>query len=176
MEQHFPFTQPGNQIRDDLKRLGLVAGQLLCGRYEVRRYLGGGNMGQVIEVHDLKSENYYALKRLPPEVAGNPDEIAKIKANFRLVGQLSHPHICPTRSLETDESAGQAYVVMDLVRGQSLDSWISAQRQALGHAQHPLSVDMVIGIAEQIASVQRQLFFPATTTIIPGLPGQRSLR
>src|SRR4029077_8216277 len=77
-------------------------GQLLLGRYEVRRVLGRGAMGEVLEVHDRHSGSDYALKRVPPELVRAPSQMAGIRANFSLIGQLAHPHICTTRQLEVD--------------------------------------------------------------------------
>src|SRR5262249_41729801 len=122
------------------------------GRYEVRRVLGRGAMGEVLEVHDRHSGTDYALKRVPAELVRDEVQMYGIRSNFALVSQLTHPHICTTRQLEIDPVNGTALIIMDLVRGQDLAHFLATTRKRLGYDTAPLPIGVVLGIAEQIAS------------------------
>ncbi|MCK6501442.1 MAG: protein kinase [Nitrospira sp.] len=114
--------------------------------------LGKGAMGEVLEVRDQFSGTDYAVKRVPEAVSGSAAEMERIRLNFNLVSPLTHPHICQTRNLEIDAQTGAAYLILDLVRGETLSHWAIKRRAELGHPNHPLAAEVVIGIAEQVAS------------------------
>jgi serine/threonine-protein kinase len=128
-----------------------VPRQVLLQRYEVRRLLGRGAMGEVLAVHDLQSGNDYAFKRVPAELVRDGAQMANIRANFALVSQLTHPHIGATRFFEVDQATGHAYLIMDLVHGVSLAEWLITKRLELGQTDAPLPIETVVGVAEQIA-------------------------
>ena len=147
-----PRTEANTVLRDAAAARGLEIGQALLGRYEVRRVIGRGAMGEVLEVRDKHSGNDYALKRVPPELVRDPGQMAGIRSNFALVSQLSHPHIATMRSLEVDSATSHAYIIMDLVRGQDLGLWLAERREVVGPEGVTLPIDCVLGIAEQIAA------------------------
>src|SRR5579862_7654617 len=91
---------------------GLVPAQTLLGRYEIRRVLGRGAMGEVLEVHDRHSGNDYALKRVPPHLVRDDQQMLNVRNNFALVSQLAHPHIGTTRQIEIDPASGHALIIM----------------------------------------------------------------
>ena len=129
-----------------------VPGDLLLERYTVEKVLGRGAFGEVLQVADRETERQYALKYVPPEIARDTAQMQAIRTNFRLVSELTHPHIAVVRHLLTDPAAGQVFVLMDLVRGQSLSQWMKDRREALGDPQAPIELPIVLGIAEQLAS------------------------
>ncbi|MCW8133211.1 MAG: serine/threonine protein kinase [Planctomycetota bacterium] len=125
--------------------------RILLNRYEVLGRLGSGAMGEVLKVKDLQSGLEYALKRAPFfSVEG--DQAKRIQANFALVSRLTHPHIATTRFFEQDPVTGEAYQIMDLVNGTTLTKWLQAKRRELGGSDKPLPLDLVLGLAGQLAS------------------------
>ena len=90
---HTSGTQGDTLLRQAALDAGLELGQRLLDRYEIRRVLGRGAFGQVLEVRDSHSGVDYALKRLPPELAGTQDKTALQKVYdqwAKLIG-LSKP-------------------------------------------------------------------------------------
>ncbi|HYG73406.1 MAG TPA: protein kinase [Planctomycetota bacterium] len=136
--------------RKGLTSIGLVIGQKLLGRYMVKKVLGTGAMGEVLLVTDQQSGIDFALKRLPPAIAAQKME--SVRSNFHLTSGLTHPHIAATRNIEMDPKTKNAYVLMDLVRGQDMANWLIAERTKRGGKTAPLPIELVLGIAEQIAS------------------------
>jgi WD40 repeat protein len=129
-----------------------VEGDRLLDRYTVEKVLGRGAFGEVLQVVDRETEHQYALKYVPPEIARNSAQMQAIRANFRLVSELTHPHIAAIRYLINDPSSDQVFILMDLVRGENLGQWITAYREATNDAQAPLPLPLVLGVAEQLAS------------------------
>lgn len=129
-----------------------IAEQLLLGRYQVKKIIGRGAMGEVLEVFDIHSDTAFAIKRIPPEVSRDQASLVQIRRNFALANQLTHPHIANVRFLEVDSTTNQYYVIMDLVRGKNLAEWMIEKRNELDDPQAPLPLDLVIGITEQIAA------------------------
>ncbi|MBK8254811.1 MAG: protein kinase [Polyangiaceae bacterium] len=94
-------------------------------RFELRREVGQGGMGTVVEAFDHALRRRVALKRLHPELASRVDEIALFVAEAQVTGRLDHPNIVPVHDLYVDPERG-AFFVMKLVEGETLASLIRA--------------------------------------------------
>ena len=139
-------------MMDDEQTPKLPQKQVLLGRYEVMKVLGRGSMGEVLEVRDLHTNTNFALKHVPPEVARRSSQMATIRGNFTLVSRLTHPHIAVTRFLEMDAETSDVLVIMDLVPGCDMATWLQREREKLGDPEASLPWPVVLGVAEQIAS------------------------
>jgi serine/threonine protein kinase len=145
-----PSGTPTPTSRHRQTSIGLVIGQKLFGRYDVKKVLGKGAMGEVLHVRDMQSHMDYALKRLPENMS--PEKREAVRRNFHLTSQLTHPHIATTRNLEIDPKTGNIFILMDLVRGVDMSKWLTSERQKRGSHNAPLPLELSICIAEQIAS------------------------
>ncbi len=96
------------------------------GRYCVVRKLGQGGMGIVYEGWDEQLGRPVALKTLSPTQA---DEAARQRLwrEARALARVRHPNIC--QIFEVSEDAGELFLVMELLPGESLD--VRLQRGAL---------------------------------------------
>lgn len=79
-------------------------------------------MGQVYRASDAKLQRDVALKVLPPEMANDPDRLARFQREARVVASLNHPHIVTIFSVE--ECDGIHFLTMELIEGRSLDQVI----------------------------------------------------
>jgi serine/threonine protein kinase/tetratricopeptide (TPR) repeat protein len=102
-----------------LAALGLEPEVVHCGRYRLQRKLGEGAMGQVFGAHDPELDREVALKMLRPEV--EVGGASRLRAEARTLAQLSHPHV--VQVLAVGEEDGRTWIVMELVRGQTLAEW-----------------------------------------------------
>ena len=109
--------------------------------FEVTAKLGAGGMGEVYRAHDSKLGRDVAVKVLPEALGGDPDRLARLEREGRLLAQLDHPNIATLYGVE--ELGGRQLLMMQLVEGESL-----AQRLERG----PLPEDEAVEIAQQIAS------------------------
>ena len=111
------------------------------GPFEILGPLGSGGMGEVYRARDLRLHRDVAIKALPPDFASDPERVARLSREARLLASLNHPNIAAIYGLE--EADGSPFLVMECVEGDSL-----AQRLAAG----ALPVDDALTIATQIAA------------------------
>src|SRR5882762_1910409 len=112
-----PFVTP-----ETLSRLKSA----LSGRYDVKRELARGGMGQVFEARDQKHGRSVAIKVLDPELAAAIGP-ARFRAEIEIAARLSHPHIVPL--FDSGEADGLLYYVMPLLTGESLRQKLLRERQ-----------------------------------------------
>ena len=89
---------------------------------------------------DTKLGRQVALKVLPPNLASDPERLARFQREARAVAALNHPHVVTLYSVE--ESEGIHFLTMELVEGQSLDRLIPG---------NGLPVDRIVEIAGALA-------------------------
>jgi eukaryotic-like serine/threonine-protein kinase len=108
--------------------------------YEITGHLGSGGMGEVYQATDTKLGRSVAIKILPEAFAHDTDRLARFEREARVLASLNHPHIAGIYGLE--QSAAQNFLVMELVRGETL-----AERIKRG----AIPLDETLAIAMQIA-------------------------
>jgi len=131
-----------------------VIGSTLA-HYRVTAALGAGGMGEVWRAEDTKLGREVALKVLPEEFAQDPDRMARVEREAKVLASLNHPNIATLFGLETaipsgtdsdaDSDAGSSpttFLAMELVEGEDLSERIK---------RGPIPVDEAIPIALQIA-------------------------
>jgi len=110
------------------------------GAYEVLSRIGAGGMGEVYRARDPRLDREVALKVLPAETLSDDRARARLLREARLASKLNHPNICTI--YEVGEEAGQAYIAMELVSGETLSEHIARGR--IGTVE-------VLRLAQQIA-------------------------
>lgn len=98
---------------------------LINGRYRVERKIGEGGMAIVYQGHDLLLARDVAIKTPRPQFASDPAFRARFSREARAAANLSHPNIIDV--FDVGEENGQPYIVMELVRGQTLKEIIVAE-------------------------------------------------
>ncbi len=88
-------------------------------RYRLGKELGRGGMGVVYEAEDLVLQRPVALKILPEHMLGVEVEPESLLAEARAAARLSHPNI--VQVYDAGRRGRGFFVVMELIRGQSLD-------------------------------------------------------
>jgi serine/threonine-protein kinase len=103
------------------------------GKYEIRAILGRGAMGTVYEGWDAQIERRVAIKTVrlaDVEDAEAQEEIARFRRGAQAAGRLSHPNLVAV--YDYGEADQLAYIVMELVEGQTLQSVLAdGHRMAL---------------------------------------------
>src|SRR5580704_11084335 len=120
----------------------LPAGAVVAGKYQVIDRAGSGGMGVVYKARDLKLERIVALKFLPDEVSGDPQNKAQFMKEARIASSLDHPNIGTIHGVE-DANDGRSFIVMAFYEGMSLASQIA------GRALPPADI---INLATQVAT------------------------
>src|SRR6266545_5195378 len=88
------------------------------GAYQIQTLLGAGGMGEVYRARDTKLGRDVAIKILPSHFAGDPDRLARLAREARLLAALNHPHIGAIYGVEDAE--GLRALVLELVEGETL--------------------------------------------------------
>ena len=112
------------------------------GPYRLERLLGRGGMGEVHRAWDRRRERTVALKRLPAQLAGDPEFQARFRRESALAAQLSEPHIIPIHDF--GEINGRLFIDMRLVEGVDLASVVKAEG--------PMAPRRAVGILAQVAA------------------------
>jgi eukaryotic-like serine/threonine-protein kinase len=95
-----------------------LRGGTLGGRYRLGEVLGVGGMAAVYLASDRVLERQVAVKVLSPPYAQNPGFVERFRREARTAARLSHPNIVAV--FDSGSDAGQPYLVMEYVPGQSL--------------------------------------------------------
>ena len=135
------------------------------GSYEMLSLIGAGGMGEVYRARDTKLGRDVAIKVVAREFASDPEQVARVEREARVLATLNHPHIGAIYGLE--DAGGVRGLVLELVEGATL-----AERLVSG----PLPIPEALAVARQIAEaleaahesgiVHRDLK-PANITITP---------
>jgi serine/threonine protein kinase len=98
----------------------LRVGERLAGTpYVVMRLVGQGGMGEVYEVEHIELGRRAALKVLHRNHQDRPDLAARLRAEARLLGRLTHPNLVEVFDLGVTAD-GRPYFAMPLLRGRDL--------------------------------------------------------
>jgi serine/threonine protein kinase len=98
-----------------------LVGTLLAGKYEVQKTLGRGGMGAVYLARQIAMDRQVAVKVLLTELSTNPHAAKRFVQEAKAVSRLQHPNTITIHDYGTSE-AGQMYIVMELLKGQTLAS------------------------------------------------------
>src|SRR6187401_2726866 len=107
----------------------LSAGDHL-GPYIIIEPLGTGGMGEVHRARDPRLTRNVAIKTLRASALIDPDWRSRFTQEARAVSALSHPNIVTMHDIGTE--ADVAYMVMELVEGQTMDRMIPAGGMRVG--------------------------------------------
>lgn len=99
---------------------------LLASRYRLDAQIAAGAIGEVWRAQDLVLDRPVAVKMLRSEYAGQPQALARFRAEARQAGSVSHQSIAQVYDYGEDGPAGSPYLVMELVDGPSLAEVLAA--------------------------------------------------
>ena len=139
-----PTTRLTLSIEERSRLAKTRLGQLVLEKWRLERVIGLGGMAAVFEaVH--RNGNRVAIKILHPDLADFDEIRERFLAEGYAANRVSHPGVVTVRDEGTTDD-GAVFLVMDLLRGQTL-----AQR--LEAAQEPFSASEVLEISSQLLDV-----------------------
>jgi Tol biopolymer transport system component len=140
------FVIPADQLPELIPRT--MAGTTL-GSYHLQALLGAGGMGEVYRAHDPKLGRDVAIKILPGALTSNPDRVARLEREARILAALNHPNICAIYGFE--EADGIRLLVLELVEGQTLAEMLASESGSRASRVGGLALEGALAIARQIA-------------------------
>ncbi|MEK6288577.1 MAG: serine/threonine-protein kinase [Acidobacteriota bacterium] len=97
----------------------------VVGNYKIIDKIGEGGMGAVFKGVDLMLEREVAIKMLRPELARQPNVVERFRTEAVTLAKLNHPNVATLHSFF--RQGEDFFMVMEFVRGRTLDDVIRAQ-------------------------------------------------
>jgi len=98
---------------------------VFAGRYEVLGLVGAGGMGTVYRARDTELDEIVALKLLRREVVDQPGMLDRFRQEVKLARRVTHRNVA--RAYDIGEHAGEKFMTMEFVEGESLASRLARE-------------------------------------------------
>jgi serine/threonine-protein kinase len=112
------------------------AAAIAGGRYLILRELGSGGMGVVYLCEDTELGRQVAVKTLVRSWRSSKDVVSMFLSEARALAGLDHPGLVRVHDVLAEDEAGERvpYLVMEYIKGSSLESLISERALPLSEA------------------------------------------
>ena len=114
----------------------------LFGKYRVVEPLGSGGMGMLFKAFQLNLERFVAIKLMLTHLTGAREFLDRFEQEAKSIAALNHPNIVQVYDYDIEDTT--AYIVMELIEGQSLSSLLDQYAQ--GGGRIPLQQCLQVGI------------------------------
>jgi serine/threonine-protein kinase len=128
-------------------------------KYRVESVVGTGAMGIVYGGVDVRIGKRVAIKVLKQDYADDPDMVQRLIREAKTVNAIRHPSIINTFDYGNLPRTGQPYIVMDLLEGEPLDTWISHEAPVSLRVATSILDDLLsaLAAAHQVGVIHRDL-------------------
>jgi len=125
-------------------------------RYRIESTLGEGGMGVVYLARDTQLDRTVALKVLPADKVADPDRKQRFVQEAKAASALNHPGIVTVFDVRSD--AGVDFIVMEHVKGRTLDQLLRAKRLGVtGALRYGAAIADAVAAAHQAGILHRDL-------------------
>ena len=135
----------------------LDPGKLFGGDFRVVEPLKHGGMGSVYIVEQLQTGAKRALKLMHPQLVQDPKFRRRFEQEARIGAQIPSEHVVQVIAAGVDANSGSAWLVMELLEGEDLDTCLRRRGQlpqaeameVLGQLCHALGAAHSVGIVHR---------------------------
>ncbi|MBA2731368.1 MAG: protein kinase [Acidobacteria bacterium] len=99
--------------------------RMIADKYRLDSLLGRGGMGAVYAGTHIELDRPCAIKLLLSDFTSDPDALERFRREARAAARLNHPNVADTYDYGVLTDGG-AYIVMELVEGQTLREYMDA--------------------------------------------------
>jgi serine/threonine-protein kinase len=138
--------------------MSLEVGQVLEGKYKIRRLIGEGGMGAVYEGENVRIQRRVAIKVVHAAYSSNSEIVARFQREAQAAGRIGNDHILEVLDLGVLED-GSHFMVLEFLDGEPLSKRIerlgrltAAQASAIGR-----QILKGLGAAHEAGIVHRDL-------------------
>lgn len=121
--EDFTPIEPSSTVVDQPQE-GSWENRVVEKRYQILKKIGAGGMGAVYTAEHLTLKKQVAVKMILPEYTNHGEVIARFEREALATARLEHPHVASAMDYGTLPDGG-AFLVMQLVRGESVESHLS---------------------------------------------------
>jgi serine/threonine-protein kinase len=150
---------------------GVIASQVLAGKYRVECVLGAGGIGVVVAARHIGLDEKVAIELLLPEMLANTEAAERFDREARAAVKIKGAHLARAFDVGTLES-GAPYVVQEFLQGEDLAAWLQ-RRWSLAYEDAVNFVKQATeGLAETLAlSMLHRDLKPSNLFCIRGADG-----
>ncbi|HYZ87076.1 MAG TPA: protein kinase, partial [Bryobacteraceae bacterium] len=124
--------------------------------YEITQKVGDGGMGSVWKALDKHLDRFVALKFLAPECVSDPVRVQRFIQEAKAASALQHPNIITVHDIV--ESRSTLFIVMEFVRGKTLDDLIGRKGLKLSVAlRYAVQIADALARAHSAGIIHRDL-------------------
>jgi tRNA A-37 threonylcarbamoyl transferase component Bud32 len=124
------------------------------GTFRVLGVLGRGGMGIVLHGQDPALGRDVAIKAMKPELAAFPEPRRRFQQEAQAAARIDHAHVAPI--YQVDEARGVPYIVMPLLRGQTLSARLLELREKSARLSPLEAVRCARQMAEGLAAAHEK--------------------
>jgi serine/threonine protein kinase len=160
---HRPTTA---EIATSLASFGLIPGQLLNDRFEIRSELGRGGMSRVYRAYDQLAGEEVAIKILISPGGGSEEE-ERLRRELQICRRIVHPNV--VRVYDIGRYSGGIFVHMELLNGPGLDHVIREEAPVDPQRVRKLLIEIAAALCEahRLKIVHRDLK-PGNVIVVDG--------
>jgi tetratricopeptide (TPR) repeat protein len=144
-----PLSREGRALAS-IGSVVIEIGTVLGGRYEIQKLLGMGGMGAVYKAQDRELDRPVGLKVIRPDLASNPEILARFKRELILARQITHRNII--RIFDLNEADGIKFITMEYIDGEDLRGIFMRE----GKLAPEFAVDILIQVCQGLAAAHSE--------------------
>ncbi len=147
-------TLPEDPLVGAPDQRSLQSGELFAARYRVQELLGEGGAGSVYKALDETIDQPIALKVIRTGQAPTPEARKRLVRETIMARNVRHPNVVAVH--DAGLAGEQAYMVMELLEGRTLRSWLRQHGAQDTECAYPVVQAIIIAILDGIDAAHAQ--------------------